>query len=185
MSKQLIERAKKGDEIALNELYETNKSKVYNYLLKSTRDETLTEHMLSITFEKAFFKIDTYKDTGNKFSTWLIAIAKNSLTDYYRRKKETIIVELTEEEESIIFNFKDGNNTIEEELIQAEKSEKLSKLLNKLNEKEKEIINLRFYENKSYKEISKELNITLDLVRIRLYRTIRELRKINYLKKQL
>ncbi len=185
MSKQLIERAKKGDEIALNELYETNKSKVYNYLLKSTRDETLTEHMLSITFEKAFFKIDTYKDTGNKFSTWLIAIAKNSLTDYYRRKKETIIVELTEEEESIIFNFKDGSNTIEEELIQAEKSEKLRKLLNKLNEKEKEIINLRFYENKSYKDISKELNITLDLVRIRLYRTIRELRKINYLKKQL
>jgi RNA polymerase sigma-70 factor (ECF subfamily) len=185
MSKQLIERAKKGDEIALNELYETNKSKVYNYLLKLTRDETLTEHMLSITFEKAFFKIDTYKDTGNKFSTWLIAIAKNSLTDYYRRKKETIIVELTEEEESIIFNFKDGSNTIEEELIQAEKSEKLRKLLNKLNEKEKEIINLRFYENKSYKEISKELNITLDLVRIRLYRTIRELRKINYLKKQL
>ena len=185
MSKQLIERAKKGDEIALNELYESNKSKVYNYLLKLTRDETLTEHMLSITFEKAFFKIDTYKDTGNKFSTWLIAIAKNSLTDYYRRKKETIIVELTEEEESIIFNFKDGSNTIEEELIQVEKSEKLSNLLNKLNEKEKEIINLRFYEDKSYKEISKELNITLDLVRIRLYRTIRELRKINYLKKQL
>jgi RNA polymerase sigma factor (sigma-70 family) len=178
MSKQLIERAKKGDEIALNELYESNKSKVYNYLLKLTRDETLTEHMLSITFEKAFFKIDTYKDTGNKFSTWLIAIAKNSLTDYYRRKKETIIVELTEEEESIIFNFKDSSNTIEEELIQAEKSEKLIKLLNKLNEKEKEIINLRFYEDKSYKEISKELNITLDLVRIRLYRTIRELRKI-------
>ena len=178
MSKQLIERAKKGDEISLNELYESNKSKVYNYLLKSTRDETLTEHMLSVTFEKAFFKIDTYKDMGNKFSTWLIAIAKNSLTDYYRRKKETIIVELTDEEESIIFNFKDGSNTIEEELIQAEKSEKLRKLLNKLNEKEKEIINLRFYEDKSYKEISKELNITLDLVRIRLYRTIRELRKI-------
>ena len=44
MSKQLIERAKKGDEIALNELYESNKSKVYNYLLKLTRDETLTEH---------------------------------------------------------------------------------------------------------------------------------------------
>jgi RNA polymerase sigma factor (sigma-70 family) len=179
MPKQLIERAKKGDEIALNELYDLNKSIVFNYLLKSTKDETLTEHLLSITFEKAFFKIDTYKDTGNKFSTWLIAIAKNSLTDYYRRKKETLIVELTEED-LIISDFRDGSNTIEEELIQAEKSEKLSKLLNKLNEKEKEIINLRFYEDKSYKEISKELNITLDIVRIRLYRTIRELRRINY-----
>jgi len=180
MPKQLIERSKKVDEIALNQIYEKNKTIVYNYLLKLTGDETLTEHILSITFEKAFFKIDNYKEVGNKFSTWLIAIAKNSLTDYYRRKKETIIVELTDEEESIISNIRDGSRNIEEELIQAEKSEKLSKLLNKLNEKEKEIINLRFYEDKSYKEISKELNITLDLVRIRLYRTIRELRKINY-----
>jgi RNA polymerase sigma factor (sigma-70 family) len=180
MSKQLINRAKKGDEIALNELYESNKSKVYNYLLKSIRDETLAEHILSITFEKAFYKIDTYKDIGNKFSTWLIAIAKNSLIDYYRTKKETVLIELTNEEETIIFNLKDGSFTIEEELIQTEKSEKIRNLLNKLNEKEKEIIKLRFYDDKSYKEISKELNISLDLVRIRLYRTIRVLRKINY-----
>ena len=97
--------------------------------------------------------------------------------DVYQKQQQRKVEEKKKREKYI----KNGIPlTIEEELIQAEKSEKLSNLLNKLNEKEKEIINLRFYEDKSYKEISKELNITLDLVRIRLYRTIRELRRINY-----
>ena len=145
----------------------------------------LNNALNSILGEQKRWPIQQAIVMGNKMIEELKKIAEVNevvLAGSIRRKKETIIVELTEEEESIIFNFKDSSNTIEEELIQAEKSEKLSNLLNKLNEKEKEIINLRFYENKSYKEISKELNITLDLVRIRLYRTIRELRKINCLK---
>jgi RNA polymerase sigma-70 factor (ECF subfamily) len=174
----LIEEAKNGKESAINQLYNDNEKIVYGFLLKETNNETLAEHILSITFEKAFDRIETYKNIGNKFSTWLIAIAKNSLSDHYRKRKEPIIVEISEEEEILLSNYHDASKTIEEELISSEKSEQMNKMLNRLTAEEKEIIILRFFEDKSYREISIEINQTLDVVRTRLFRAKKSLKEL-------
>jgi RNA polymerase sigma-70 factor (ECF subfamily) len=174
----LIQEAKNGKESAINQLYKDNKKIVYGFLVKETKNETLAEHIQSITFEKAFDRIETYDEIGNQFSTWLIAIAKNTLLDHYRKKKAPTIVELSEEDEVLLSNFHDASKTIEEELISLEKSEQMNKMLNRLTAEEKEIITLRFFEDKSYREISNEINQTLDVVRTRLFRAKKSLKNL-------
>ena len=71
---------------SFDNLLNSNWDYVYNYLLKKTSNEYVSEEITIKSFSKAFEKIDTY-DSKYNFKTWLISIAKNNYSDYLKKKK--------------------------------------------------------------------------------------------------
>lgn len=116
------------------------------------------------TAYRSFKKIDTLKNP-EYFKTWLIKIAINCAIELVRKNKK--VIELKPQyEEFIGFEDEDIPLTVT-----------LQDLLEQLNEDEKSIIILRFYQEYSLKEIADLLNMPLGTTKSVLYRALIKLRK--------
>ena len=113
---------------------------------------------------RSFKKIDTLKNP-EYFKTWLIKIAITCSIDLVKKNKK--VVQLKPEYEEFI--------GLEDEDVSL--SITLQELLDQLNEDEKSIVILRFYEGYSFKEIADLLNIPLGTAKSVLYRALGKLRK--------
>ncbi|WP_439151476.1 RNA polymerase sigma factor [Winogradskyella sp.] len=166
--KDVIQKAKKNDQIAFNTLLDTFWNDVYAFQLKRTENENDAEDITIQTFSKAFDKIDTYKE-DYKFKTWLITISKNIHIDLVRKRKKSIRNTSKDNEENY-FEIIDDSPTPEDTIITEQNLAKLLRDIKKLKPHYQEIINLRFFQELSYKEISEELNEPINNVKVKLLR---------------
>ena len=111
-----IEKAKTGDQVAFTFLLDFYWNEVYGFMLKRTENETDAEDITIETFSKAFDKLATYNPEF-QFNTWLIAIAKNVHIDILRKKKSSLFVEITDEEDYQAYNIADTTPSAEDKLI--------------------------------------------------------------------
>ncbi|WP_306353073.1 RNA polymerase sigma factor [Flavobacterium sp. '19STA2R22 D10 B1'] len=167
--KQQIEKAKNGDQVAFTALLDHYWNEVYGFMLKRTENETDAEDITIETFAKAFDKIITYNPEF-AFNTWLIAIAKNVHIDLLRKKKSSLFVEITDEENNIAYTVADTTPTAEDELITEQNLSQLLQYIKELKPPYQEIINLRYFQELSYQEIAQELDEPLSNVKIKLLR---------------
>jgi RNA polymerase sigma-70 factor (ECF subfamily) len=146
-------------------------------MLKRTENETDTEDIAIETFSKAFDKIATYNPEF-QFNTWLIAIAKNVHIDMLRKKKSTIFVEITDEENQLAYTIADTTPSIEDALIIEQNLSRLLQFIKELKPHYQEVIQLRYFQEMSYQEISEQLNEPLSNVKIKLLRAKKLLAEI-------
>lgn len=164
-----IEKAKKGDQIAFTFLLDFFWNEVYGFMLKRTQNETDTEDIVIETFAKAFDRIATY-NPEYAFNTWLIAIAKNVHIDILRKKKSSLFIEITDEEDQQAYNIADSSPTAEDELIKEQNLSSLLECIKQLKSHYQEVIQLRYFQELSYQEIAEQLNEPLNNVKIKLLR---------------
>jgi len=174
--KEAIKLAKKNDQIAFNFLLDTFWNEVYGFQLKRTENENDAEDITIQTFSKAFDKIDTFKETY-KFSTWLITISKNIHIDLLRKKKTSISDRTTHDEDSML-DIIDESPTPEDKLIREQNLAKLLRDIKKLKPAYQEVINLRYFQELSYKDISEELEESINNVKVKLLRAKKLLAEI-------
>ena len=172
-----IESAKKGDQVAFTFLLDHYWNEVYGFMLKRTENETDSEDITIETFSKAFDKIATYNPEF-QFNTWLIAIAKNVHIDMLRKKKSTIFVEITDEEDQQAYNVADSSPSAEDELIKEQNLSRLLQFIKELKPHYQEVIQLRYFQEMSYQEIAEQLNEPLSNVKIKLLRAKKLLAEI-------
>ena len=87
----LVIRATKGDNKAFGAIYELWAENIYRFVYLKTRDESVADDITAEVFLKVWKAIKTFKPkTDAKFSTWLFAIARNAVIDYYRTTRQTI-----------------------------------------------------------------------------------------------
>jgi RNA polymerase sigma-70 factor (ECF subfamily) len=175
--KEYIEKAKKGDQVAFTYLLDHYWNEVYGFMLKRTENETDTEDIAIETFSKAFDKIATYNPEF-QFNTWLIAIAKNVHIDMLRKKKSTIFVEITDEENQLAYYVADTTPSVEDALIIEQNLSRLLQFIKELKPHYQEVIQLRYFQEMSYQEISEQLNEPLSNVKIKLLRAKKLLAEI-------
>jgi len=144
ISKQ-IEKAKQGDQTAFTFLLNQYWNEVYSFMLKRTENETNAEDITIETFSKAFDKIATYNPEF-QFNTWLIAIAKNVHIDMLRKKKSTVFVEITDEEDQQAYNIADSSPSAEDELITEQNLSRLLQFIKELKPHYQEVIQLRYFQ---------------------------------------
>ncbi|XBM34397.1 RNA polymerase sigma factor SigY [Bacillus licheniformis] len=84
--KELIIRAKDGEDAAFTKLFQLHYPFVYQYVLKLTLNPDLTEDLVQETMLKAYVSLHQFQGNA-KFSTWLISIASRLFIDHQRRKK--------------------------------------------------------------------------------------------------
>lgn len=167
--KEAIKRAKKNDQKAFNFLLDNFWDYVYGFQLKRIENENDAEDVTIQTFSKAFDKIDKYDDKYT-FKTWLITISKNIHIDLVRKEKSSITSKITDHEDDKVYQVLDESPSAEDKLITEQNLAKLLRDIKKLKPHYQEVINLRYFQELSYIEISEELNEPMNNVKVKLLR---------------
>lgn len=175
--KKQIEKAKIGDQVAFTSLLDYYWNEVYGFMLKRTENETDAEDITIETFAKAFDKISTYNPEF-QFNTWLIAIAKNVHIDMLRKKKSTLFLDITDEEDNQAYNVADSSPSPEDKIITEQNLSQLLQFIKELKPHYQEVIQLRYFQELSYQEISEQLQEPLSNVKVKLLRAKKLLAEI-------
>lgn len=174
---KLIEKAKKGDQVAFTSLLDMYWNEVYGFMLKRTENETDAEDITIDTFSKAFDKLASYNPEF-QFNTWLIAIAKNVHIDLLRKKKTTLFVGITDEEDNIAYTIADSSPSAEDILITEQNLSRLLQFVKELKPHYQEVIQMRYFQEMSYSEIAEQLDEPLSNVKVKLLRAKKLLAEI-------
>jgi RNA polymerase sigma-70 factor (ECF subfamily) len=141
-------------------------------LLKMVNNASDAEDLTIEAFGKAFRNLDSY--TPNfAFSTWLFKIATNNCIDFIRKKQSSpsIINQVQEEDmDSYTVNIQSDTLDPEEDLINQQRIAALREIVGQLKPRYKTLIELRFFKEYSYEEISSELNLPIGTVKAQLFR---------------
>jgi len=142
---------------------------VYRYVYVKTSNKWDTEDIVSETFRKAFEKWDVLNDkTGAK--SWLLAIARNTVIDYYRRKKHLPMGDDVE--------FYLQSQPFEDPFEQSADLDCLKQSLRHLSKEEYEITNLRYFAGLKFKEMAAILQKAEDSLRVKANRLTKKLGKL-------
>ena len=166
-----ITEAKNGKQSAYNYLLATFWGQVYNFQLKRTQDEYEAEEITVQTFSKAFSSLDTY-NSKYKFNTWLTTISKNLHIDLLR-KENSLLKGNTKNKEEKLKKLIDENPTPEDALITKQNLAQLLQYIKILKPHYQEVINLRYFQEMSYKEMAENLDEPINNVKVKLLRARR------------
>jgi len=167
----LVEEAKKGNEKAFAGLMNRYRDSIYFMLLKMVNNPIDAEDLTIEAFGKAFRSIDSYTPRF-AFSTWLFMIATNNCIDFIRKRQSSPIPVNQDKDimDTMTVNIQSDLPDPEEALINDQKIATLRKIVTQLKSPYREIIELRYYKEFSYEEISAELKIPIGTVKAQLYR---------------
>lgn len=174
---ELIKRAKEGKQIAFTKLYEKYKQTIYLTVYRIVNNKDAADDLLSITFVKAFSKLDSYV-TNISFEMWLKTIAINSSIDYIRRTKKESANYWIDDSDNCFQLSDTAGYSPEEDYIFDETSSMLESALSRLRFKYRNIIELRSIQNLSYKQISEQLGLSESQVKSRLNKAREKLKQL-------
>jgi RNA polymerase sigma factor (sigma-70 family) len=168
---QLVEQARKGNEKAFASLLNRYRDSIYFMLLKMVNNSSDAEDLTIEAFGKAFRSLETYTPTF-AFSTWLFKIATNNCIDFIRKKQASpsIIDQASDEMDSYTVNIQSDMPDPEEALINRQKFAQIREVVSQLKPRYRNLIELRYYKEYSYEEISKELDLPIGTIKAQLFR---------------
>ena len=142
-------------------------------LLKMTNDPVEADDLTIEAFSKAFRSLHLYSPT-HAFSTWLFTIASNNCIDFIRKKRLNTIsinnIYNNDEEEKSEMQIASSNPTPEEEVITEQRIKIMRQAVQLLKPRYKRLVEMRYFEELSYDEISEKMNLPLGTVKAQLFR---------------
>jgi RNA polymerase sigma-70 factor (ECF subfamily) len=166
---EVLDRSRKKPE-AFGVLYERYFERIFNYIYRQTDDEELTADLCSQTFLIVLKNVGKYEFRGVPVSAWFYKIASNEVNKHFRKIKSNKVFSL--EQSRVRELIQQENNDFEEEQIQ-----RLIDFMKDLPIEMLEVLELRFFEDKDFKEIAFILEITESGAKMRTYRALDRLRK--------
>ena len=154
-----------GSEFA--RLYRESYELVYNFVHYRVLDRHATEDIVSDSYLKAARAFSRFDSKRAKFSTWIIAIARNCIADYYRKQSPTTDIDQVDPWR---FSSEDEYPGIDDD------AETVKRLLNSLSPDDRELVFMKYYEDKRNKDIAAELSMNESTVATRLQRALIKMR---------
>jgi RNA polymerase sigma-70 factor (ECF subfamily) len=171
---ELVLRATKDkDQQAFSDLMDKYKDPIYYMLLKMVNNNDDAEDLTLEAFGKAFNRLKQY--TPNfAFSTWLFKIATNNCIDFLRKKKKNVMSidnrVSNNDGEEYMFEIKSDGMTPEQIAMNEQKIQLMRQYVKKLKPRYEILVEMRYFKEMSYEEISIELNLPLGTVKAQLFR---------------
>ena len=151
----------------LESLYRDNFQKVYNYAYYRVLDPALAEDLTSAVFVKAVSNFDRFDPSKASFSTWVMRIAHNTVVDYYRtRRDHANLDDLGAREPAADDEYPALDDHAEE----------VARLLSFISEEDRELVFLKYYEDKRNIDIAQMLDMNPATVATRLRRALATMR---------
>jgi RNA polymerase sigma-70 factor (ECF subfamily) len=161
-----------GNQQAYAELLRLYRNPIYFMLLKMMNNPNDAEDLTMEAFGKAFKNLDKYSPDF-AFSTWLFKIAANNCIDFLR-KKNSMPSCIDQDLFAMEINLKDINGgmppTPEDHMMEKQRIVMLRKAVEQLRPKYRELVELRYFKELSYEEISAQLDISIGNVKVQLFR---------------
>ena len=163
--------AAKENPVHFGLLYEKYFKSIYVFVHRRTDDEELASDITSHVFLKAMINIKKYEHKGVPFSAWLFRIAFNEVNMYFRKSRSNRIVSM--EQSGIIQIAQEAElNDYEDKL------ELMTAALKQLETDDIQLIELRFFEKRSFAEVAEIIGITENNAKVRIYRIIDRLKRL-------
>lgn len=159
--------AAKADPRRFAPLYDRFFTDVFRFIRRRCTDDQTAADLSQQTFLKAMIGLQRYQDRGVPFRAWLCRIALNELRMYWRKKKEVSIEFAHEDAIALAADVSEEKDTDLQNLSQA---------LSHLPEKSAQLIELRYIDGMSFKEMAAVMNISEDAAKMRTHRVLACLR---------
>ena len=161
---ELLKKVKEGNQKAQTKLINYFWEDVFGFILKKVQDKVTADELTVVVFTKVLAKLDLY-DENFEFKTWILTITQNSVIDYWRKKskKETLTENLAEVKNEF-------EKSPEELLISKQQQQRIISTIASMDSNYRKILELRFFEEKSIKEIAETLNISVANTKVRIMR---------------
>ena len=167
---EIVKQAQKGDKKAFEALYTTYYAKLYRYCVINIYKSELAQDICQESFIRAWKSLPTFTlDKGGTFQAYLFRIARNLIIDLSRKKKEFSLAEYIEIE---------THEHYEEKLDQEDEVRKMKLALAKLEEVDRQIIILRYFEEMGHSEVAKIIGIKEGALRVRTIRLLKKMKDL-------
>ncbi|NPA27316.1 MAG: RNA polymerase sigma factor [Chloroflexi bacterium] len=168
----LVRQAQAGNADAFGELYERYLTDVYKFFFYRTGSRPQAEDLTEDTFFKAWRHLQRLKpeEAGN-FRLWLFRIARNTLIDHYRTRREEAPLEALGEGPV-------EATDVEERVFHMQDQERVAQALQRLPERLRDVIIYRFLHNFSHEETARLMGLKPNHVRVLQYRALKQLRQL-------
>ena len=168
-----------GNNEAFDVLIDRHKDRVYSYILHYVKNPELADDIFQETFVKAIVTIkqNRYVENG-RFSAWITRIAHNLIFDYFRKEKSEIL-QSTDAGDINILNRKElSEATVEDHIILSQIETDIHRLIMALPENQREVLQLRYFKDMSFKEIAMLTNVSINTALGRMRYAILNMRKM-------
>jgi RNA polymerase sigma-70 factor (ECF subfamily) len=186
-----LELIKSGKKDAFDFLYRKYSPFIKIFIFRKVHNQRMVDDMTHDIFLRVYANIDKYK-VQCTFNSWLWTIVKNYMKDHYRKDPRVVLSTAKNafiscedvdgdvaREKSLVFE-----NTLEGKGLEAdlrvrdrERKECVERLLGLVNERERKVIRMYFFEGKSYDEIASELEISMSSMKVLMLRAKEKMRK--------
>ncbi len=168
---KLIQAAKAGDARAFSTLYLRYQPRIYRYVFFRVNDVSAAEDLTSEVFVRLVENIHGYYDTGRPLLAWLYTIARNLLTDYYRREARSLLTPIDENIPS------DGADPVRQAHLSFEQ-QRIAEAMLELTEDQRQVIALKFFEEYDNEKTAAILNKTVGAVKSLQHRALASLARL-------
>ena len=163
----LVKRiAKDRDETAFSEIFDYIAPKINAYYIKHNLSSELAEELTQEVLSTIWIKAELFNSEKSKFITWSFTIARNKKIDFYRKNQKKV----SDEDVRDFLYENDKSNDYEIEST-------INKITEDLDQNQKKLIKMSFFEQKSHKIIAAELEIPLGTVKSRIRATLSKMQK--------
>mgnify|MGYP001170709879 CR=1 FL=1 len=156
-------------------IYEKYYIMIFKFVLQRVENEHKASEIVSDVFAKAIFNLKKYKFKGTPFSAWLYRVAYNEIITTFRKQKKVRTVNIPDSAWSL---FKKEEEEEEDNHDNSISIVKLKNCLKNLKPDEVTLIEMRFFEDRAFKEIGEILGLTTENARVKTHRTLKKLQKI-------
>ena len=156
-------KSPKDDLLCFEQIILRHTDKLSAYIRRYIPDVALVEDILQDTFIKVFqsIKAGNYSENG-KFISWVLRIAHNLIIDHFRLIKQMNTIS-NDNYESDLFNSKRfAEDNIEDDMIKRQIHQDVRKMISHLDEDQKEVVMLKYYEGLSFKEIANKTKVSIN-----------------------
>jgi RNA polymerase sigma-70 factor (ECF subfamily) len=162
-----------SDSAQFEQYYHEYKDKIFTYLMyRVSLDRDVAEDLLMEIFLKAYERFDQFDESKGSFKSWIFAVTRNHLLNFYRDRKPVGSLEVLEEDGFVVQAKDDVQMKVG---VEVEK-DNIQEALQHLDEEEREVIIMRFINELSIHEISLFINKTEGATRTFLSRAMNNLR---------
>jgi RNA polymerase sigma-70 factor, ECF subfamily len=152
-------------------LYNRYYTRIFRFIYQRLADEDLAADVTSRVFLRAMLNLKNYKHKGFPFASWLYRIARNEINQEFRKERTERVFQ------SYYADIAELTSEIQEKEDDS-LQRKLLAALNKLKTYEMELIEMRFFEKRSFKEIGEIMDVTENNAKVKMFRVIQRLKKI-------
>jgi RNA polymerase sigma-70 factor (ECF subfamily) len=164
-------QAAKSNPSKFGPLYSKYYKKIFTYIHQRVQDHDTSQDITSKVFIRAIQKINSFENKGYSFGSWLYRIAHNEICQEYRESKREKHIELSDGKINLLI-------ADEFDIEKEERLQKLQKALGNVKVKYLKIIELRYFEELSFREIGIELKISENSAKVRCFRALEKLKEV-------